>query len=269
MDSLRALDFCIIGAQKAGTTALVRYLMQHPDIFIPLKKELHLFNRALIMPWSNRRASDQEISTYFEAARPEQICGEATPAYFYWPDTPKLLADHNPNMKILVCLRHPVIRAVSAWRMEVARGRETLSFSEAIRTGRARVREAEGGVHKTFSYVERGFYSEQIKTLFQSFNRSSVLFIRSENIVADSPFLQRTLSFLGVDPIEFEPERQHVFGSRDEERPDVSSADLSYLQSLYRDDMQQLSGLTGLDFQDWIEKQPRISDLDWSYASAH
>src|SRR4051812_9675260 len=42
---LRALpDFVIIGAQKAGTTSLWRYLVEHPMIVGPAEKEIHFFD---------------------------------------------------------------------------------------------------------------------------------------------------------------------------------------------------------------------------------
>ena len=37
------IDFLIIGAQKAGTTSLHRYLRQHPAVFMPEQKDLPFF----------------------------------------------------------------------------------------------------------------------------------------------------------------------------------------------------------------------------------
>ena len=38
-------SFFIIGAQKCGTSALYRYLCEHPDVFSGRTKEIHFFNR--------------------------------------------------------------------------------------------------------------------------------------------------------------------------------------------------------------------------------
>ncbi len=43
-------DFLCIGAQKAGTTWLWRNLAQHPDIWMPPRKELHYFDRSTSYP---------------------------------------------------------------------------------------------------------------------------------------------------------------------------------------------------------------------------
>ena len=37
-------SFVIVGAQKAGTTSLYRYLIQHPNIKSSLLKEIHYFD---------------------------------------------------------------------------------------------------------------------------------------------------------------------------------------------------------------------------------
>ncbi|WP_204141129.1 sulfotransferase [Halomicronema sp. CCY15110] len=37
-------NFLIIGAPKAGTTSLYKYLQAHPQIFLPDKKEPHFFS---------------------------------------------------------------------------------------------------------------------------------------------------------------------------------------------------------------------------------
>ena len=39
----RKVDFFIVGAAKAGTTSVFRYLSQHPQLFMPDDKEPHFF----------------------------------------------------------------------------------------------------------------------------------------------------------------------------------------------------------------------------------
>ena len=36
-------NFLVIGAYKSGTTSLHRYLRQHPDVYMPKKKEPNFF----------------------------------------------------------------------------------------------------------------------------------------------------------------------------------------------------------------------------------
>ena len=47
----RRIDFIIAGVQKGGTTALHTFLSQHPQIFLPQRKELHFFDNERLK-WS-------------------------------------------------------------------------------------------------------------------------------------------------------------------------------------------------------------------------
>ena len=43
----RVPDFFIVGAPKAGTTAMYEYLRTHPDLYLPERKELRFFGSDL------------------------------------------------------------------------------------------------------------------------------------------------------------------------------------------------------------------------------
>ena len=44
-ERMRRPNFFIVGAPKCGTTAMNDYLKQHPDIYIPAKKEITFFGK--------------------------------------------------------------------------------------------------------------------------------------------------------------------------------------------------------------------------------
>ena len=78
--------FVIIGAQRAGTTSLYQHLLQHPQVYPPLRKEVQFLSvyweRGL--PWYYR---------HFPVARgPEQRTWEASPDYHLHPDAPRRAA---------------------------------------------------------------------------------------------------------------------------------------------------------------------------------
>ena len=126
-------------------------------------------------------------------------CGEATPIYAYWRQAPERIRTYNPAMRLILTLRDPVERAWSHWRMEVARGAEMRPFAWCIREGRARVAAAPAGQHRVFSYVERGFYADQLERLFQLFPPTQVLVLRSDVLKADpGEALNQVRRFLGL-----------------------------------------------------------------------
>jgi hypothetical protein len=245
------VDVFVVGVQKGGTTALASYLRLHPGIQMSKKKEVHYFDNDEI-DWAcpNR----DQLHEQFDWSVYDVRRAEATPIYIYWPESLKRLRDYNPNAKIIVLLRHPVLRAFSHWRMEVRRNRESLSFEEAIQAGRERVATAPNGAHRVFSYVERGLYAEQIERLLSLFPRSQVHFLRTDMLWQDTPgALVRIAEFIGIEPVSPEHEAH---------APRIQSISISdsarlLLQELYAQNIGETSRLTGLDLSDWLSDDYR------------
>ena len=253
---MAGFEFVIGGMQKSGTTALALYLQQHEQIYIPPEKELHIFRGSPLKP-----ITQAYVRKRFKNAPLGLKWGDASPLYTYWPYCLELMRDYNPNMKIIISLRHPVLRAYSSWSMEIRREREDKPFSWCIRQGRERVRQSKSGVHLTYSYVERGFYLPQIENLLSIFSKNQIFFIRSDQIEAQHKKMQDILSFLKVTPMTYQPLHVNVHPSSLNSRPDNLIEDFQYLHALYEPDFKQLSKLTGLDLSDW-HKIPPLPDGD-------
>lgn len=238
------VDFIVVGVQKAGTTALFDYLLDDPAYSLSKVKEVHFFDDESV----NWAAPDYApYHAQFDWERPA-IRGEATPIYLYWPRSLQRIGAYNPKVRLIVMLRDPVQRAWSHWRMETSRGVETRPFSWCIRQGRARLFEGEPwGAHREFSYVERGFYGEQIERLFSLFPREQVLILTAEELRQDPSKTLATLSeFLGAVPCGAVTHRdvhvgQEIGGTLDQ-------ADIALLREVYAVDMAQLKALTGIDY---------------------
>ena len=203
---LRAMpDFLVAGAMKAGTSSLFAYLLRHPLILPPLRKEVHYFT-------AGHRAGLNEA--WYRAHFPlrirlrgGRIAGEATPGYMFEPDAVERIAARLPDIRIIVVLREPVARAVSHWRHEVAMGRETLPFAEAVAAedGRRRAAGRAGAAgHETVvhaSYKARGRYLEQILALESAIPRDRILVLGS-GALARTPeqAVGAALRHLGLPP---------------------------------------------------------------------
>jgi len=241
------VDFIIAGAQKAGTTALFDYLGEHPQIGLSDVKEVHFFDD------ETRDWAAPDYGAYharFGLADRSRRWGEATPIYLYWKNSIERIAAYNPAIRLIVLLRDPVARAFSHWKMEFARGAETNPFAWCIRQGRQRLFEAEPwGFHREFSYVERGFYGEQIEHLLNLFPADQLLLLRAEDLEATpGPVLERVSAFLGVDaPPPVQARRVHV--GQDIAYPSpLTPADEALLRRLYAADMARLKALTGISY---------------------
>lgn len=241
------VDFIVIGAQKAGTTALFDYLGEVRSIGLSDVKEVHFFDDES-QDWA---APDYAVyHAHFDLADGSRVWGEATPIYLYWKDSLARIRAYHPGVRLILLLRDPVARAFSHWRMEFARGVETKPFDWCIRQGRTRLFEAEPwGYHREFSYVERGFYGEQIETLFALFPREQVLILRAEDLDArPEPTLQTVCGFLGVEaPAAARPRRVHEAQTM-AYPSSLTAEDTAFLRALYAADARRLEALTGIRF---------------------
>jgi hypothetical protein len=237
----------VIGAQKAGTTALFDYLSEEPGVAIPDVKETHFFDDDSL-DWSS---PDYDLYHRRFPAADGRLRLEATPIYAYWPNCLERIAAYNPAARLILTLRDPVQRAWSHWRMEYARGAETLPFARCIREGRQRLFAAEPwGCHREFSYVERGFYGEQVERALNLFTRDQLLVVRAEDLQATpGEALARARDFLGLAarsaPVT--ARRVHV-GRKMDYGSTLTAEDSAFLRDVYAKDMARLEALTGVRF---------------------
>ena len=241
------VNFLVAGVQKGGTTALFDYLCDYGDIALPAEKELHFFDDEG-QDWSHPDYDGYHARFPEVAGRP---AGEATPIYIYWPKSLERIAAYNPAMKLILTLRDPVERAWSGWRMETKNGVETQPFAWCVREGRQRLFAAEApgrpwGHHREFSYVERGFYGEQMERVFGLFPRQQVLVLTAEALKADhGAALAKVRAFLGLPPAPAPAARQSHVG-HDAGRPEA--ADVAHLRHVYAADAARLFALTGVRY---------------------
>jgi len=194
------VDFVVAGAQRGGTTALDRYLREHPGISMgKTRKELHFFDHEEY--FSEPDVAYAGYHAHFELRQPGQLRGDATPSYMYWWPAAERLARYNPALKVVVVLRNPITRAHSHWNKERQRGREALPFMAALEAEAARARAALPLQNRRASYAERGFYVAQLERIWRYFPVAQTLILRSEALqYAPAATLGRLAGFLGVAP---------------------------------------------------------------------
>lgn len=212
-------------------------------------KEVHHFDNDR-MDW---HAPDHtRLHASFDWFRSDCIRGEATPIYLYWPQSLERLRAYNQNAKIIVLLRHPVFRAYSHWRMEFARGRESLSFEEAISpVGRGRVSSATNGVHRRFSYIERGMYSQQINRVIGLFSRKNIVFLRTDDLWSHPlGSMYAITELLHISP--FETASQNYVAPLHGQPGGRLQIDWTWMfRDLFAEDVHKTAMLTGLNLADW------------------
>jgi Sulfotransferase domain len=195
-------NFVCLGAQKAGTTTLHEILKDHPSIFLPERKEAHFFDQQE----RYSKGITWWLSEFFYGYNNEPIIGVMTPEYLFYAEVPERIHQHlGQDVKFVVILRHPVDRAYSHYLMSKRRGFEKLPFTEAIELEEERIH---AGDHEKnhFSYLSRGYYSEQIDRYMKLYPRDQFLFLSFENDIRDNlnNSIQRIQEFLNVEFIELD-----------------------------------------------------------------
>ncbi len=245
------VSFIVAGAQKGGTSALFDYLGEEPGLALSREKEVHFFDDER-QDWARPDYGAYHLS--FPAAD-GRLRGEATPIYLYWPNSLERIQAYNPAMKLIVLLREPVARAWSHWKMEYARSAETKPFAWCIREGRERLFDGEPtgpspwGFHREFSYVERGFYGEQIERLLSLFAREQLLMLRSQDLRDDpGAVLAAVRRFLGLPPGRSPRARDVHVGAEMDYGSALAAGDVEHLGRIYARDLERLADLTGVRF---------------------
>lgn len=248
------VGFLVVGAQKAGTTALHEFLAAHPEIGMPEIKEPHWFDDdANFGPGASERTYHARFPT-----RPGiRIFGEATPAYCHVPAAAARIQRYAPGMKLVMLVRDPIERAFSHYRMvrDVFRA-EPLPFEAAVAAERGRLALAggdtsRGSPFRRHAYVARGRYAEQLARLRRSFPAEQILLLRTEELQQHHDRTLRTLhEFLGVSPEPIPPARV-VYSQGAEPLPPGTRA---RLLPWFEDDIVELERMTGWDLSAW--RQP-------------
>ncbi len=197
----------IIGAQKAGTTSLFNYLVQHPDVLPPIAKEVHYFD----LRYDRGARWYQGCFPYRRRLRRGAITLEATPYYLFHPRVPHRVAQLLPDVKLIALLRNPIDRAFSHYQHEIRGGREPLSLAEALDREADRLAGEEERLrsdpayysvsHHRHSYLRRGHYAEQLDRWVEHFPRSRLMVVQSERLFREpAAVVDSVQQFLGLRP---------------------------------------------------------------------
>ena len=181
---MRYPDFFIVGAAKAGTTALWKSLGAHPRVFMTSSIE----NKELSYFCHDYGLKDtQTYLSHFSGASEGQLIGEVCHTYLTSPESPAWIKQIVPNAKIIIILRNPAIRAFSLFQWMVMEGYEPVaSFEEALKKEHARIsdpalKSKTRTYFRNYFYFHSGLYASQVKGYFDVFGKANSLVLIYED----------------------------------------------------------------------------------------
>ncbi len=228
-------DFFIIGVGKGGTSSLYRYVIRHPQILQPLKKEMIFFSDYF----------DYGIDWYLAHFPPALVQDksfmtlDASPAYLVHPHAPERLVQTFPNAKLIIILRNPVERSISAaYSGGQLKSRETrnlssfFDFEKAINSELQFLENFNSSILtkddiqeiiygkkitktiKTTKYLLSGLYIFFIEKWMSLFPKEQFLILRSEDFYSNpSTVMKQVFDFLDLPNHQLSDYKQYNAGS--------------------------------------------------------
>ncbi|MFX0017191.1 MAG: sulfotransferase domain-containing protein [Promethearchaeota archaeon] len=252
-------DFIIIGACKAGTTSLYKYLTKHPSIFPAFDKEPQFFD-------NNYKKGKLWYKSFFPSiilkyfinkfTSRSFITGEASPYYILYPHAPKRIVSMLPHIKIIALLRNPVNRSFSHYHHAVKVGVEWLTFDEAIKKEDIRIKgefekickDEQYMSHKfpAYAYLNRSLYLDQITNWLRYLPKKQILIIKSEDLFNfPQKIVNQIFKFLNLPKWEMIEFKQYHSETRDQK---MNTDTRKLLVDYFKPYNQQLYEYLGRDF---------------------
>jgi hypothetical protein len=197
-------NFIVIGAAKAGTTALYWYLAEHPAVFMSPVKETNYFaygldagGRLVYGDPDVHRFPVKSLGDYeqlFADVGGAVAVGEASPIYLECPQAANRIRERLPGARIICSLRQPVERAYSDYLMYLRRrGRRFDPVRELNATA--------GWARPDSRWMQVSRYAQQLERYFEAFPREQIHVLLIDDF-KPSPLgaVQDVYRFVNVDP---------------------------------------------------------------------
>jgi hypothetical protein len=260
--AMQVPNFLGIGAQKSGTTWLHRFLRSRPDVFVPKSlKELMYFD----VEDRYRSWGPEGYAAYFAGRTDEPALGEVTPGYLWvspaYPDwgPPNVFRQSIPsrvesmlgrNIKLVVILRNPIDRAISAFLHHRAAGRIPPE---------ARISD----YWNQYGITHIGFYAAHLSEWAAIFPRKHFFITTYDEFFSSSEKRSSLLVFLGAKPATGGNLASRYFnkgsgfirdvnGTFDSRGHQIATPDeMAILRETYQPDALRLADEWALDLRSW------------------
>jgi len=191
----------VVGAQRAGSSHLSACLGDHPDIYL-CPDEVPYFEDPF---FANTPPS--ALAPVFARAGAGQRLGIHRPEYLARPECAERIHRHSPDARIVVVLRDPVARAVSAYFWYVQFGLLPL---EPLDTGMERLLSGatDPAYPRAHEIIDYGMYGQQLRRYLDAFGPDQVLVVLATELDDPDTYV-RLWRYLDVDPDHRPPPPDH------------------------------------------------------------
>jgi len=221
---MRPVDVFIVGQPKSGTTALARFLDEHPGIDVSRPKEPGWFGNdlrevSIAAHGGPSRLVVPDAAAYercFAHASDDSLLVDASTSSLYSSTAAAEIHAHHPEARIVALLRDPVTMIASLHRQYLNETTEDIADLEAAldaESDRARGLRvpARAPVPAYLLYTRRGRYSEQLERYLTTFGREAVLVATANDLRrAPSQTYRSVLEHIRARDTSFQPDFRDV-----------------------------------------------------------
>jgi sulfotransferase family protein len=205
---VRLPNLVVAGAPKCGTTSLYHYLKQHPEVYLPTRKELHYFTRRELARDTAGPGDGTVLqhlcadrTTYeaaYAAATGQPVLGDISPSYFDFAEVAPAIRQELGEARVVILLRDPIAKAFSQYMHLVRDGREPLPFFQALQAEAERTRE---GWSMIWRYAGSSQYATRVRHYLDAFGPEQVRVYRFEDFIGEPQAVLTDLwRWLRIDP---------------------------------------------------------------------
>lgn len=232
--------FFVIGAQRSGTTYLYRMLQVHPQICMatPERPEPKYFLRDDFTALAPVDYEDAHFGDCDNAVR----WGEKSTSYIEHERAAKRIVGWYPDAQIIVCMRHPIRRALSNYYFTKQYGIEPLNVDTAFRQEHKRRDDYDPDKMSVspYAYLKRSRYMDYLPVWARYFGNDSLIPLIFERFTGQLNAIQALYDKLGVDSSFVPADYASTVNANEAYETGLAPDLLAYLRDYFREPVNNL-----------------------------
>jgi len=166
----------IAGMPRSATTFIYHTFSNHPDVFLPIRKEIEFFS-------VNKYRGIDWYLKYFRKNERYKISLDISPGYFLNENVPKLIYDFNPNIKVILIVRNVVDWIISYYKHYIVSYQKNDNFNSFLKNGCSFKVD---GIDVPINFIP-GSIAKRIKIFQDVFNKNILIF--NYSVMKNNPLL--------------------------------------------------------------------------------
>jgi len=220
------VDFMIIGFPKCGTTSLAKCLNKHNEINLFSQKQE--FNETYFFFYNNYY-SPLNKNKICKSLKDGKINGYKNPIQIKKLFNLKILQNHNPNIKIIICMRNPVKAFISYLYFMSKQNSFSYNFNNFFENENI-----------TYVYINYIIWAN-------SFFKNIYYFILEEYEKNPIEELNKIFKFLGVE----EKKIEMIHENKNEDKKEIDKETINKLREYYKEPNELLFKFLGRKIPEW------------------